>query len=101
MRRVSRKWLLIALTLCVALLLLAIPVSRSQSYRINKINFIIWDNQHENVANLSREQFTDYLQRCGARIDSAGPQWTVHYDGLFHHRAWTFAFAAPATESPQ
>ncbi len=100
MRRVSRKWLLIALTLCVVLLVVAIPVSRFQSYRISKIDFIIWDNQHENAANLSREQFTDYLQRCGARIDSSAPQWTVHYDGFFQHRAWTFPFAAPATEKP-
>ena len=101
MRRVSRKWFIIALTLCVVLLVVAIPVSRFQSYRISKIDFIIWDNQHENAANLSREQFADYLQRCGANIDSSAPQWTVHYDGLFQHRAWTFPFAAPATEKPQ
>ena len=101
MSRSSRKWLFIALAICCVFLLVLIPISRFESYRINKLEFIIWDNQHENAANLSREQFTDYLQRCEARIDSSAPQWTVRYDGLFHHRTWTFPFSAPTKNTSE
>ena len=93
--RSPRKWFLIALTICSGFLLVLIPISRFESSRIHKLEFIIWHNQQENVAHLSPEQFTDYLQLCRARVDSSAPQWTVRYDGLFHHRTWTFPFSAP------
>jgi hypothetical protein len=100
MSRVPRRWLLIGPSACVVLLVFgAIVVSRYQDYRINKINSIISDNQHENVASFSREHFTAYLAACGARVDSSAPQWTVHYDGLLEHRAWSFPFVAPTSNS--
>ena len=96
MSHISKKRLLIVLSVCVAILVFgAVLVSGYQKYRIDKINFIISDNQHENVANLSREQFTHYLTACGARVDSSEIQWAVHYDGLFEHREWSFPFVAP------
>ena len=100
MSRTSRKWLLIGLTLCLVLFAVALPVSSFQRYRSSKIDFIIWDNQHENHASLSREQFTDYLEKCGASsIDTSGSKWTVRYDGFFRHRAWTFSFVQPPKDS--
>jgi hypothetical protein len=95
MRRFSRKSLFVALAICCVVATSLILVSRYQNYRINKIDFIIWDNQNGNVANLSAEQFTDYLLSCGAHIESSAPQWRVRYDGLFYHRTWTFSFHAP------
>ena len=56
MTRVARKYLLFGLILCFILLVLAIAVFRFESYRIDKIDFIVRDNQHENVANFSGER---------------------------------------------
>ena len=99
MNRVSSKWLLITLALCSVVLVAAVSNSRYQGYRVSKIEFIIWDNQHENVANLSREKFTEYIQLCGGRIDSSTQEWTVRYDGFFLHRSWAFPFVPPSKET--
>lgn len=96
MSRNSRRWLLIALFACIAVLGIGtIFTLRNQNYRLQKIDFIIWDNQHENAANLTREQFADYLQQCGARVESSAALWTVRYDGFLDHQTWSFAFAQP------
>ena len=100
MSRNSHRWLIIALSVCVALLGIGTVFTlRNQNYRLHKIDFIIRDNQHENMANLTREQFTDYLQQCGARVESSSPLWTVRYDGILDHKTWSFPFAEPKTSS--
>ena len=101
MNSASRKRLIITLALCVVFLGLTILVDQYESYRSAKIDFIIYDNQHENSAKLSSEQLADYIHRCGALIDSAAPQWTVHYNGFFRQKVWSFPFAAPVTETLQ
>ena len=53
MNRASRKWLITALILGGLSLFVAFATFRYQNYRIGKINFIILDNQRENVAGLS------------------------------------------------
>jgi hypothetical protein len=99
MSRNSHRWLIIVLSVSVALLGIGtVSTLRNQNYRLHKIDFIIWDNQHENMANLTREQFADYLQRCGARVKSSAALWTVHYDGFLDHQTWSFAFAEPKSD---
>ncbi len=95
MNQVSRKWVLTVLILCTLVLLAAFATFRYQSYRIGKIGFIIWDNQHGNAASLSPEDFTGYIQQCGGDLDASTPRWTVRYRGVFQQREWTFTFAAP------
>jgi hypothetical protein len=100
MSRNSRRWLLIVLSACIALLAVGADLGlRNQNYRIHKIDFIVWDNQHENQAGLSREEFAEYLRQCGARVESSAALWTVRYDGLFEHKTWSFPFAEPKTNS--
>ena len=82
-------------------LVAVVSKSRYQGYQVSKIDFIIWDNLHENVANLSQDKFTEYLQLCGGRIDSSTQQWTVQYDGLFHRRSWVFSFVPPSKKTTQ
>ena len=98
---ISRIWLSVTLLFAAVALLAAFAISRYQHYRTNKIEFIIWDNQHENVADLTKTQFTEYLHACGAHIDSSKPDWIVRYDGFFEHRTWAFPYAAPKTTSSQ
>jgi hypothetical protein len=99
MNRASRKWLITALILGGLSLFVAFATFRYQNYRIGKINFIILDNQRENVAGLSSEEFTRYVQQCGGSLDSSTAPWTARYDGVFQHREWTFVFATPQVES--
>jgi hypothetical protein len=89
----------LAFAVCAVLLVAGFLIARYQSYRIGKIDFIIWDNQHANDAGLSREKLTDYLQHCGANVDSSASKWSVSYDGFFQHRAWNFPFVSPPKDS--
>ena len=68
-------------------------ITRYQNYRISKIDFIIWDSEHENVANLSREQLGEYLRQCGAHVETSALEWSVRYYGLFRRKTWTLSFA--------
>ena len=101
MNGVPRKGLYITVmvVLCVLSLLFVFYGFRFQSYRIHKIEFIIWENQHENIFGLSREQFSDYLRKCGANVDSSTDKWTVHYKGFLCYREWTFTYASPPPEA--
>ena len=71
MNRAFRKWLTTALILGGLFLFVAFATFRYQNYRIGKINFIILDNQRENVAGLSSEEFIRYVQQCGGSLDSS------------------------------
>ena len=100
MNGTPRKWLFTALIFGVLVLAAALATSRYQRYRMSKISFIIWDNEHENAAGLSREDLIRYIQQCGGSVDPSNTRWTVRYDGVFQHREWTFTFAAaPAASS--
>lgn len=100
MSRNSRRWLLSVLSVCVAVPGIGTILGlRYQAYRLHKIDFIVWDNQHENMANLTRTQFAEYLQQSGARVDSSVPLWTVRYDGLLDHKTWSFTFVEPKSDS--
>lgn len=98
MNRASRKWLITALILGGLSLLVLFATFRYQNDRISKINFIILDNQQKNVAGLSSEEFTRYVEQCGGSLDSSTAPWTARYDGVFQHREWTFVFATPRVE---
>jgi hypothetical protein len=98
MNRASRKWLITALILGGLSLLVLFATFRYQNDRISKINFIILDNQQKNVASLSGEEFTRYVEQCGGSLDCSTAPWTARYDGIFQHREWTFVFANPRVE---
>jgi hypothetical protein len=95
MNGTSRKWLFTAVTFGVLVLLTGLAISSYQRYRMSKISFIIWDNQHENAAGLAREDLVRYIEQCGGSVDSSIGRWTVRYNGVFQHREWTFRFASP------
>jgi hypothetical protein len=101
MRATSKKWLLIILLFAVTSLVALFAMSSYQSFRIHKIDFIIVDNQHDNVAGLTKSQLTDYLHACEANLDTSASNWVVRYDGFFQHQSWTFPYAAPKTTAPQ
>jgi len=86
--------------LVVAIFLAVLVASRFQNCSVNKINFIIFDNQHENVASLTPEQLAEYIHYCGAHVSITASTWVVHYDGLFQHRSWKFPYAMPRTTEP-
>lgn len=96
-----RKWLPISIVLVTAILLALFAIWRFQTYRISKISFILWDNQHDNVAHLTKEQLADYLQHCGAYVDNSAPIWGVRYDGFLQHIVWVFHYAEPAATPSQ
>jgi hypothetical protein len=95
MNVMSRRWLRITVLLVITILLGVFAIWHFQTYRINKISFIIWDNQHDNLANLTKEQFADYLQHCGALVDNSESFWGVRYDGFLQHRVWVFRYIDP------
>lgn len=97
----SRKWLSTAIPLITTLLVGLFAVWSVQTYRINKINLIIWDNQHGNDAHLTTEELADYFRRCGASVDNSGPVWGVRYEGFLQHRVWIFCYPEPETTSRQ
>ena len=89
-----RKWLIILLSLIsVAFLTAALLEASHQRDRIRKIDLITRVYQEDDRL-VTREQFTDYLRECGARVESSGEHWTIYYDGYFERGVWSVHFGA-------
>ena len=62
---------------------------RYQNYRIQKIDFIVWDRAHDNTASLSESGFVVYVQACGAEAVRADNHLRISYRGIFSSKQWT------------
>ena len=78
------------LVLFVALVASALTyaASRYQGYRIQKIEFIIWDREHENSAQLGDTDLIRFVQACGADTVKSGGRLRIWYHGIFQTREW-------------
>lgn len=85
----AKKILVLALVLALLAGAVAFAASRYQRYRVQKIEFIVWDREHDNVADLTDADLIRYVQACGAETVRSRDRLHISYRGLFRTREWT------------
>jgi hypothetical protein len=73
----------------LAVVVLVATIAAYQDYRFHKIDFIIQDRQHNNVASLSKPDFIRSVQECGATVLDSGTTMQISYSGIFIRKSWT------------
>ena len=70
-----------------------------QNYRIQKVDFILRDRTHKNIANLTEPELIHYLEGCGAKVIKVQGELSVSYKGVFAHKNWTVKLEEKAEQN--
>ena len=62
--------------------------NKIQAYRVQKIDFIINDREHSNVAELTGSDLIRYVEACGASTIKSGDKLQISYNGVFVQKKW-------------
>jgi hypothetical protein len=71
---------------------------RYQKFKREKIEFILWDRNHANVAGLSEAELMRYILACGATARTDEKQIHISYDTTFVRKTWTIERHVKGTE---
>jgi hypothetical protein len=59
-----------------------------QHYRVQKIEFILWDRQHQNDAQLTDSDLIRYVEACGATTAKSEGHVNISYRSVFIQKNW-------------
>ena len=87
--KTKKEWILACVVIAVVCAgALTYATRWIQRFRMEKIEFIVWDREHNNDMQLSQSDFVKYIEACGATVRRTDERLHISYRTFFCDRDW-------------